>query len=157
MKMRNLILFAAMAAVSTAQAAETVSADQMGLSKTSVNDVPAPPNYKFPTTFPGSNERLPRAYHTAPPQIPHNIDAFLPVRKDANQCVSCHDKPTMRGMQVKGIPTAIPVSHYMAPAYGKPAAGLAEVEEPKLHGSRFVCTQCHVPQADAPALVENTF
>ncbi|MCB1865846.1 MAG: nitrate reductase cytochrome c-type subunit [Chromatiales bacterium] len=157
MKRYLMILAAAWFMVPATQAGQAISASDMGLSRTDVRDAPAPPPTEYTQSFPGSNERLPVAYVTAPPQIPHNIALFTPVKAGSNACLGCHDKPNMRGIKQKGLPTSIPASHYAEPAYGKPAAGLAPTAGDKLSGSRYVCTQCHVPQANAPTLVDNTF
>lgn len=47
--------------------------------------------------------------------------------------------------------TAIPTSHSIDQRF---ASGKMAKE---LVGARYVCTQCHVPQAQAKLLVENSF
>ncbi len=129
-----------------------IKTNDMGLSKTSVFDTPTPKVYKYKEAQPGQSELLPRAYLGAPPQIPHDISNFLPITTQSNMCVVCHNQPGERGKQrVKGTPTPMPVSHYtdLRNALGK-------VTE-QMIGARYNCNQCHVPQTDAPALVENTF
>ena len=46
--------------------------------------------------------------------------------------------------------TAIPVSHYTDQCNAPGKMGK------ELVGARYVCTQCHVPQANAKPLVDNT-
>lgn len=122
--------------------------DQMGLSKTSVFDDPSPASFTYPQTEPHAAQPLPRAWEGAPPQIPHNIDDFLPITAESNQCLRCHDKPTLMGRKkIKGIPTPMPESHYVKAEDGKLSRA----------GARHVCTQCHAPQADVGDLVGNTF
>jgi len=133
------------------QAAKPVKDSSLGLSKTSVNDSPEPEKFGYSNNFPGTGNLLPRAYKDAPPQIPHNIEAFLPVTAKSNNCKMCHDNQAMRGKKVKGQATAIPDSHYTDLRH---APGKVTTE---LIGARYVCTQCHVPQANVKPLVTNTF
>ena len=124
----------------------------MGLSKTSVFDTPEPQAVTYTDKFPGSSTVLPRAYPNAPPQIPHNIDSFKPITAKNNACIGCHNNPSLRGKEVaKGMPTPIPESHY-TDLRNKP-----DIVGEQLVGARYVCTQCHVPQANVDVLVDNTF
>ncbi len=134
-----------------AQAAKPVKDSSLGLSKTSVNDSPEPEKFGYSNNFPGTGNLLPRAYLDAPPQIPHNIEAFLPVSTKNNACKMCHDNPAMQGKKVKGQATAMPASHYTDLRH---APGKVTTE---LIGARYVCTQCHVPQANVKPMVTNTF
>jgi cytochrome c-type protein NapB len=126
----------------------TLVDDQMGLSKTSVYDNPSPEVFQYPQTSPFEAKPLPRSYIGAPPQIPHDIEDFVPITAKKNMCSSCHDKPAMMGKKdLTGIPTPMPQSHYVKAADGKLTRSNA----------RYVCTQCHVPQAEVKDLVGNTF
>jgi nitrate reductase (cytochrome), electron transfer subunit len=126
----------------------TLVDDQMGLSKTSVLDDPSPDVFQYPQTEPSAAHALPRAYSGAPPQVPHKIDAFLPIKTGKNLCIACHDKPAMIGKpRAKGIVLPMPESHY----YKADSGSL------KFSDTRFVCVQCHTPQADVKELVGNTF
>ena len=133
------------------QAAKPVKDSSLGLSKTSVNDSPVSEKFNYSEKFPGSSNVLPRAYTGAPPQIPHNIEAFLPVSAKNNACKMCHHNPANQGKKIKGQATAMPVSHYTDLRH---APGKVTTE---LIGARYVCTQCHVPQANVKPLVTNTF
>jgi cytochrome c-type protein NapB len=138
------------------QAAKPVKDSSLGLSKTSVNDSPEPEKFGYSNNFPGTGNLLPRAYLNAPPQIPHNIEAFLPVGKARNMCKVCHDKrdtlgKTGKAEKVRGQPTAISASHYVDHRLDTGKIGKSLV------GARTVCTQCHVPQANVKPLVTNTF
>jgi len=135
------------------QTSQTLISDtDMGLSKTSVFDAPAPQPFSYNENFPGSaGSVLPRAYPGAPPQIPHNIDGFKPVTANNNPCMACHHNPSLRGKKVAGTPTAIPESHYVDRRNNPGTMGEQVV------GARYVCTQCHVPQAKVAPLVDNTF
>ena len=134
-----------------AGSASQLAAQDMGLSKTSVFDAPQPRPFNYPDLFPGTSNVLPRAYQNAPPQIPHNIESFLPVAKDHNLCLQCHNRPDQQGKVAEHQPTPIPASHYtdLRNAPGKVTNALV--------GARYICTQCHVPQAQVKMLVNNSF
>ena len=135
-----------------AASANGIAATDMGLSKTSVFDTPEPQTFAYSDKFPGSSTVLPRAYPNAPPQIPHNIDSFKPITAANNACVGCHTNPSLWGKEIpKGTPTPIPESHY-TDLRNKP-----DTVGKQLVGARYVCTQCHVPQANVGVLVGNTF
>ena len=84
-----------------------------------------------------------RAYPEQPPVIPHSIDGYQ-LSVNSNRCMSCHKRENSLGA---GAPM-ISVTHYM----GRDTQMLADVSP-----RRYFCTQCHVPQADAAPLVENSF
>ncbi|MCR9086253.1 MAG: nitrate reductase cytochrome c-type subunit [Rhodobacteraceae bacterium] len=87
--------------------------------------------------------RLQRNYRQQPPLIPHKIEQYqIDIR--TNQCLSCHDW-TKAGE--RGAPT-LSMTHYLDRDGN---------ELDHIAGTRYFCNQCHVPQADAPALVENVF
>lgn len=149
MKKLFAVLFTGSVAVSMGmlQAADNeVRDDNLGLSKTSVFDDPSPDNFAYSDKDPSVGGVLPRAYLGAPPQVPHKIEAFLPIKTGKNMCIVCHDKPGMMGKKTKGIATAMPESHY------------TKVEERwERSNARFNCTACHTPQAGVSDLVSNTF
>lgn len=137
---------------SGAHAGQTGVADEdLGLSKSSVFDTPSPEAFAYSGASPGSGSTLPRAYADAPPQIPHSVQGLMPVTTRNNACVGCHDNPAMWGQKAKGVPTPMPPSHYTDT---RKAPGTVTK---KLIGARYVCTQCHVPQASVQPLVDNTF
>ena len=84
-----------------------------------------------------------RAYRQQPPLIPHRIDGYQ-VTKDFNQCMTCHDWPA----NTKAGAPKVSETHYNDREGNR---------LDKISGTRFFCTQCHVPQADAKPLVTNTF
>jgi len=152
--MINKHIFASfiMMAATSAFAAQTISADSMGLSKGSVFDQPTQKVYGTKAKQPGENKVLSRAYPGAPPQIPHDISNFLPITAQSNMCIACHTRPDQWGKpREKGMPTPIPQSHYtdQRNAPDKVTDHLINV--------RYNCNQCHVPQMDARPLVKNTF
>ena len=89
------------------------------------------------------DKRLMRAYPEQPPVIPHSIEGYQ-LTVNANRCMSCHRREATEG---SGAPM-ISVTHYM----DRDTQMLADVSP-----RRYFCTACHVPQADAKPLVENTF
>lgn len=131
------------------QAAEMTQTDsQMGLSRTSVYEDPSPDVFQYPETDPAEAKALPRAYSGAPPQIPHGIDDYLPITAQKNGCNGCHNKPARIGKKaVAGVPTPMPESHYH-----KSDTGKLEFSD-----SRYICVQCHTPQANVKDLVGNSF
>ena len=156
MNARNLALTVIMAASCTlspprrgegGERGAAVPDHALGLSKTSVFDVPAPPAVKQNDSAPGEQPVVPRAYALAPPRIPHGIDAFLPITPKSNACADCHSVTEKE----KGQPTPIPASHYTD------LRNAAGVRGDKVVGARWVCTSCHVPLTDAKPLVGNTF
>jgi cytochrome c-type protein NapB len=120
--------------------------DAIGLSKTSVFDDPAPPEFAYPSTDPKQSGVLSRYWEDAPPQIPHRLDKYLPVTLKLNKCLDCHDDPDEIGKKVKGKPTPMSETHY-----AKKGGDLV------VENKRYVCNLCHVPQAEVGTLVDNTF
>lgn len=101
--------------------------------------VPAPPIPRWVV----DDIRQMRAYPEQPPTIPHSIEGYQ-LSVNTNRCMSCHKREFTQG---SGAPM-ISVTHYM----DRQGQMLADVSP-----RRYFCTACHVPQADAPALVGNTF
>jgi cytochrome c-type protein NapB len=146
MKYSALLIGIIAVIVAACATSKPVADNEMGLSKTSVFEDPSPSVFDYPKTEPSAATALPRAWNSAPPQVPHKIDAFVPITTNKNMCVTCHDKPSLIGKKTKGIPTSMPESHY-------------DTVEGKLarNNGRHVCTQCHTPQANVAELVGNTF
>lgn len=88
-------------------------------------------------------EPIPRDYLQQPPLIPHKIDGYR-INQKHNKCLSCHSWQHYK----KSGATKISQTHFES----RDGAVLANVS-----ARRYFCTQCHVPQVDAPPLVENTF
>lgn len=84
-----------------------------------------------------------RNYRQQPPIVPHSLDQYQ-IDLRTNQCLTCHD---WTNAGERGAPT-LSMSHYL----DRDGTQLDTVA-----GTRWFCNQCHVPQADAPALVGNTF
>ncbi len=148
----TLLACAALMAASSTYAGTAIKSEEMGLSKTSVFDVPTPKVYNYGDTAPGKSKLLPRAYSGAPPQIPHAVGDFLPITRDSNMCTACHSQPALWGtIRKTGTATPIPPSHYTD------KRNAPDKVTDHLINARYNCNQCHVPQTNAPALVENTF
>ena len=152
MKKYLTTLFIGLLSVTQQLWAEPIIKDKdMGLSKSDVFETPTPKAFSYSTHFPGTGETIPRAFAGAPPQIPHNISSFKPITAANNMCMGCHHNPAMIGQRVKGLPTSMPASHY-TDVRNKPS-----VQGKEVIGARYVCTQCHVPQAQVDTLVDNLF
>jgi cytochrome c-type protein NapB len=106
---------------------------------------PIPSETRPPPIFPTENKdiRRTRNYAMQPPTIPHSIDNYQ-VDKDFNRCMACHART--QAQETGAIPVSI--THYM----DRNNNVLAEVSP-----RRYFCVQCHVAQADAKPLVNNTF
>lgn len=84
-----------------------------------------------------------RAYRQQPPLIPHKIDGYQ-VTTTNNACMNCHDWPG----HIQAKAPKVSETHYV---------DREGVRLDKVAGTRYFCQQCHVPQADAKPLVNNTF
>ena len=84
-----------------------------------------------------------RNYVHQPPVIPHQIRGYR-VNKDSNKCLTCHSWKYARETGA----TKISLTHFET----RDGKTLSEVSP-----RRYFCSQCHVTQADAPELVDNTF
>lgn len=89
------------------------------------------------------NRPLPRDYLQQPPLIPHQTDGYV-INLKHNKCLSCHSWKNYTEHNA----TKISQTHFES----RDGAVMANVST-----RRYFCTQCHVPQADAKPLVENTF
>lgn len=93
---------------------------------------------------PGLQQPIARTYKEQPPVVPHAVDNFDEITLEENQCLSCHGPEKYKEKKAPKIGE----SHFLD-------------REGKVHAEvthlRHNCTQCHVPQVDAPPLVENTF
>jgi cytochrome c-type protein NapB len=122
----------------------------MGLSKGSVFETPTPEVATYDDKKAGKNERLPISYSTLPPQISHAIADYLPITREDNGCLDCHDRRKLLNREWSlGKKLPMPDSHYGS--FNK-QGGVENVA-----GARYNCTQCHVPLSNAQPLVENTF
>ena len=149
--MSRLVLPLTLCAVSLLAAdppAKPLSDRDLGLSRTSVFEVPAPPLYLDEASAPGEKPLPRRINREMPPVIPHSVADCLPITQSSNSCVDCHG---VAGPKKKGGATPIPRSHFLdfrrAP----------ETRTTHVAGARYVCTACHVPRTDAPPAIGSTY
>lgn len=128
--------------------AKPVPDRNLGLSKTSVFEVPAPPAFQNEASAPGEKPLPKRINREYPPVIPHGLEDSLPITRSSNLCVDCH---AVAGPKQKGEATPIPASHYVDLRRAPEAKGK------QVAGARYVCISCHVPRTDAPQLQGNHF
>lgn len=91
---------------------------------------------------PGLQQPIERTFKEQPPLVPHAMNNFDEITLEENQCLSCH---SLEKAKEKNAPR-IGDSH-LTKEGGKQGVAM----------SRYQCTTCHVPQADATPLVENAF
>lgn len=84
-----------------------------------------------------------RDYVQQPPLIPHKITNYR-INMKSNKCMSCHSWANYRQARA----TKISQTHFE----DRDKNVMANVSP-----RRYFCTQCHVPQVEAPPLVENAF
>jgi len=96
-----------------------------------------------PKRFAKDGEPIARDYVQQPPLIPHKIKGYR-IDRNSNKCLSCHSWKHYR----EAGATKISQTHFE----DRDKNVLANVS-----ARRYFCTQCHVPQAGAKPLVENTF
>jgi cytochrome c-type protein NapB len=87
--------------------------------------------------------REPRSYPEQPPLIPHTIEGYE-VSIHGNKCLSCHARSRTRESQAP----MISITHFT----DRDGQYLASISP-----RRYFCTQCHVPQHNVRAPVENDF
>jgi cytochrome c-type protein NapB len=126
---------------------EGVPAEQIGLSKVGVSEVPDPPGVADNASEPGEQPPGPAAFDGAPPVVSHGVAEFIPITLDDNMCLECHAVEE----KVEGEPTPVPESHYVD------LRNQPDVVNSEIAGARYVCTTCHVASTDADPLVGNTF
>ena len=88
-------------------------------------------------------EKETRNYPEQPPVIPHSIEGYQ-VDLNGNKCLTCH----ARARTGESKAPMLSITHFM----DREGQFLASVSP-----RRFFCTQCHVPQYDAKAPIDNTF
>ena len=89
------------------------------------------------------HEPIARNYVQQPPLIPHAVDGYK-INLKFNKCLTCHSWANYQTYNA----TKISQTHFN----DREGHELANVAP-----RRYFCTQCHVPQVDAPPLVANDF
>ena len=144
----TLVFLAVLVVTAGARQWEGVIADRdLGLSKTSVFEDPAPPVVNNNASFPGDEPALDPAFPGAPALIPHGVQDFMPITRTDNQCLDCHWVEEKE----EGEPTPVPESHF------RDLRADPDQVRDTVAGARFVCTSCHVSLTDAQAPVGNSF
>jgi len=93
--------------------------------------------------FQDDREPITRDYVQQPPLIPHHTKGYK-INIKFNKCLTCHSWSNYK----EAGATKISQTHFN----DREDNVLANIAP-----RRYFCTQCHVPQVDAPPLVENTF
>jgi len=96
-----------------------------------------------PKHYAKDGEPIARDYVQQPPLIPHSIDHYT-INLKSNKCLGCHSWKNYRQYGA----TKISQTHF---------ANREEQVLANVSARRYFCTQCHVPQVNAPPLVENGF
>lgn len=104
----------------------------------------APDVLNYQGKKPGLQQKIARTFDGQPPVIPHAVENFDDINLEENQCLTCHGPAKF---QEKKAPK-LGDSHFL----DRDGKKLADVSM-----SRHNCTQCHVPQVDAPPLVGTDF
>lgn len=105
----------------------------------------APPPIAYLGERPGKQKPLARSFEEQPPLIPHAMTNFDEITPEANQCLDCHSAETYKKKNAPKLGD----SHFRDLRTGKVMQ--------EMSAARYQCTLCHVPQADAKPLIENTF
>jgi len=84
-----------------------------------------------------------RDYVQQPPLIPHKVEGYE-VTMNFNKCMDCHSWSRYQEFNA----TKVSLTHFKDRDGG---------ELSNISPRRYFCLQCHVPQTDAKALVDNTF
>jgi cytochrome c-type protein NapB len=136
-ELRLLAAALLVAAVSTFAMAQTFSALR--------GETPLDQEGQPPAMTPEANtsEREARNYPEQPPLIPHSTEGYE-VSIRGNKCLSCHARSRTRESQAP----MISITHFA----DRDGQFLASVSP-----RRYFCTQCHVPQHNVKAPVENDF
>jgi len=108
----------------------------------------APEPKAYSERAPGMDDAalIQRTFSGQPPLIPHATAKYEPITIEENACLDCHISDEFKGKKMPKIGE----SHFSTTrkeSDGSPAVNMV----------RWQCNSCHVQQADAPPLVENTF
>src|SRR6187401_1574704 len=133
-----LLLAAALVAGAGTLAAQTLNSGLRGPAPLN-EEGPAPPM----TPMRNTAEKEVRNYPEQPPVIPHSIDGYQ-IDLNGNKCLSCHARARTGESQAP----MVSITHFM----DREGQFLASISP-----RRFFCTQCHVPQQEVKAPVENDF
>jgi len=105
-----------------------------------IDETNRPPDFK---RWQRDRGPIPRQHVGQPPLIPHSIKGYK-INLKFNKCLTCHSWANADEADAPKVS----VTHFRD-REGNVLGNIAP--------SRYFCTQCHVPQVNAPPLVENTF
>jgi len=144
---------------------QSIDEDQLGFITADVNseETNLPKKAMIAEEAPGFSDKLDRSFENAPPLIPHTTSGFFPIKINSNICLSCHMPE--KAKEIDGVP--LPETHFinLRPMIIK-EGGLLKVPEDKavnykrledMNKAYFNCSQCHVPQTEVSAHIENLF
>lgn len=94
-------------------------------------------------TYRQEKQRFARTFAQQPPLISHTIDKYQ-VDLKTNECLTCHE---WKNAADRSAPM-LSMTHY---------TDRDGIQGDQVASRRWFCNQCHVPQLDAPELVENVF
>lgn len=137
--MKRILLLALAAAVPCSVAA-ALAADIQGLRSSTFPTVNAVSPIAKETA---DDVKRARNYPDQPPIIPHAIRDYQ-LDANVNKCLTCHGRENTEGSQAP----MISVTHFQD-RNGQTLGAVAP--------RRYFCTQCHVPQSEAPPPVGNSF
>jgi cytochrome c-type protein NapB len=142
------------------------SEESLGLRKVDLysENTVTPDETQYGKDTAGTSKTINRAFQDAPPMIPHDVEGMLPITISSNQCLDCHAPEVAPSMNALPYPP----SHMMnfrgnSRAVGGANTSSADMKDvsikklSQLSGARFNCSQCHAPQSNMKAIVENTF
>ncbi len=108
------------------------------------SDIPTTQSAPKLMKFIKDKENVERTFEEQPPVVPHENEKYTISLKE-NKCLECHMKQPGKD-EAKSVEMS--ESHFIN-REGK------KLDQPA--GGRHFCTQCHVPQVDAPPLVGTSF
>ena len=144
---------------------ESVDEDQLGFITADVRSEETNLTKKalISESAPGFSEKVERAFENAPPLIPHTTTGFFPIKINSNICLSCHMPE--KAKEIDGVP--LPETHFinLRPEIIKEGELLKVPEDVGINRQKlddmnqayFNCSQCHVPQTEVTAQIENLF
>ena len=119
--------------------------NEQGLSQSIVFDTPEPEAYAYD----GSASDIQLLSSDQAPVIPHEVRDYERITTGRNRCLRCHMEPDLIGTEIPaGEATPMPADHYLQLA--------SDGGDAQIDGARWVCTQCHVGQANIAPLVGNS-
>ena len=125
----------------------TVSEESLGLRHTDLysESSTVPDATSYGKVAAGESKVIERAFENAPPMIPHDIEGMLPITRNNNSCLGCHEASVAAMVNA----TAVPRSHMFDM---RKQTVLATVSS-----ARYNCSQCHAPQSNNKLIYENEF